>query len=1165
MSDDPRVQKLLDELFDRQTTPEEVCGSCAELLPVVRERWRQICRARAELDALLPATPAGGLPTLPPEGPTLPTVAGYEVEAVLGRGGMGVVFRARHLRLNRLVALKMALAGAYAGPHERERFRREAEAVAALRHPNVVQVYDVGEADGLPYFTMELLEGGSLADQLTGAPRPARQAAQLVATLTAAVHAANQCGIVHRDLKPANILLAADGTPKITDFGLARRLDHPGRLTWTGTPLGTPSYMAPEQARGNVHAIGPATDVYALGAILYELLTGRPPCLGETAAETVLQVIHQEPVPPARLNAKVPRDLETICLKCLSKEPGRRYASARQLGDDLGRFLRGEPVAARPIGAAERLQKWVRRRPAVAALLAVAVLLAVAGGAGAWLVARQQADAQAHQDQTDEKVRGALGHARGLLEEGWQAADLAKLAAAGAEAKRAVDVAHSGGASAPVLQEADAFLKEAGARRARAEKTRALLDAILDAAFPPEKVVAARDDQGRPGPPARQPLDDQYATAFRRWGLDVDATAEAEVVARLLAEPDVVVQEVIAGLDLWLLARQRDRRPEADWRRLYRVADRLDGSARHRRLRALLVGELPPRWEGVAGLVGPVPSWPALWDLARGERWQQVRRLRQEIDARTAPVGTVVLLSHVCRAVGDAVGAEEVLGQALAHRPGQVLLLYAQGKLWEQQGRAGVARAIEFYRAARAQRPRLGIALSEALIYTDRGNEAERILLELVRDRPQLPELHVCLGVALDAQHKDGAAEAAFRKAVELQPDSAALHNNLGICLERQRQHAAAEAAYRKAIELRPDFAAAHGNLGMTLGNQRNYPAAEAALGKAIDLNPRSAVLQYDFGTILRLQQRYAAAEAAYRKAIELRPDFAWAFNELGSVLMSQRKDAAAEAAFRRAIDLQPDYALAYYNLAVWQTTRRPPAVAEASYRKAIDLQPDLAVAHHGLGAVLIPQGRFGEALASVQRAYELLPRTDPGRERVRSLLVVCERFVALDARLGAILRGTEKPAGAVEQIELARVCTFKQLHAAAARFHAEAFAARPELAAAVTAGARFSAARAAVLAGCGQGRDADRLDPEARARWRRQALDWLRQDLTWWDGALAGGDAQAIAHAREWLPRWRTDGTLDGVRARDGLARLPDAERAQWQQLWSDVDALLRRAGAVD
>ena len=261
----------------------------------------------------------------------LPRVLGYEVQGVLGRGGVGVVYQARHVRLNRPVALKMLLAGAYAVPEELERFLREAEAVAGLRHPNIVQVYDIGDMDGRPYFTMELVEGGSLAKKLAGTPEPARRAAALVSAMAGAVHAAHLSGIVHRDLKPANVLLTADGTPKVTDFGLARRLEGGGGLTLSGAPLGTPSYMAPEQARGDKAAIGPATDIYALGAILYECLTGRPPFRAETPAATLQQVLADEPVPPVRLNPRVPRDLDTICLKCLHKEPSGAMQPRRPL------------------------------------------------------------------------------------------------------------------------------------------------------------------------------------------------------------------------------------------------------------------------------------------------------------------------------------------------------------------------------------------------------------------------------------------------------------------------------------------------------------------------------------------------------------------------------------------------------------------------------------------------------------------------------------------------------------------------------------------------------------------------------------------------------------------------------------------------------------------
>jgi WD40 repeat protein/serine/threonine protein kinase len=364
-----------------------------------------------------PPTPAA--PQLPAAAAELPAIPGYEVLEELGRGAMGVVYLARHLELRRLVALKMIKDPALSGARGLARFRAEAEAVARLQHPNIVQLHDVGEHNGHPYLTLEHVAGGSLDRLLGGTPQPAPAAAQLVETLARAMHAAHRCGIVHRDLKPANVLLqmpndqspipndqspmpndqsprTIDGTaspgtldighwslgiPKITDFGLAKRLDQDGDPTQSGAVVGTASYMAPEQAGGPGKEVGPVADVYALGAILYDALTGRPPFKAGSRLETLLQVVSEEPVPPSRLRPKLPRDLETICLKCLHKEPHRRYPSAAALADDLGRFRAGKPVQARPVGRAERAAKWARREPAVAALLA-AVLLTLASGAG---------------------------------------------------------------------------------------------------------------------------------------------------------------------------------------------------------------------------------------------------------------------------------------------------------------------------------------------------------------------------------------------------------------------------------------------------------------------------------------------------------------------------------------------------------------------------------------------------------------------------------------------------------------------------------------------------------------------------------------------------------------------------------------------------------------
>ena len=291
-------------------------------------------------------------PSSEPAAPAVPvavSIPGYEILGVLGRGGMGTVYKARQCGFDRLVALKMIHAGGHAGD-DLARFRTEAQAVACLQHPNIVQVFEIGEHEGWHFFTFEFCAGGSLEKKLNGVPLPPAEAARLVETLAHAVHAAHQHRILHRDLKPSNILLEADGTPKITDFGLAKKLDEVGQ-TASGAVLGTPSYMAPEQARGRLQDLGPATDVYGLGAILYELLTGRPPFKAATTLETIVQVMSAEPAAPARLQPGTPCALETICLKALAKEPGRRYAGAQELADDLKRFLAGEPIRARPVGA----------------------------------------------------------------------------------------------------------------------------------------------------------------------------------------------------------------------------------------------------------------------------------------------------------------------------------------------------------------------------------------------------------------------------------------------------------------------------------------------------------------------------------------------------------------------------------------------------------------------------------------------------------------------------------------------------------------------------------------------------------------------------------------------------------------------------------------------
>jgi serine/threonine-protein kinase len=323
----------------------------------------------------------------------------YTVVGALGQGGMGVVWKARQKRPDRLVALKMFRAGDLASPTDAQRFRNEAEVIAQLDHPHILPVYEVGEHDGVHYFSMKLVEGGSLNDHLDSFRADPRAAARLLATIARAIRYAHQRGVLHRDLKPSNILLDAQGEPHISDFGLAKRVEIDSSLTQSGTLMGTPSYMAPEQTSGRKGAVTTATDVYGLGAVLYALLTGRPPFQGDTVLETLERVREREPEPLRPINPKIDRDLETICLKCLQKEPQRRYESALALAEDLERWMNGKPIRARPLTRLGHLRRWCRRNPLLATLVLVVTVLIVFSlvglAVGSWLIWQQNQETQA--------------------------------------------------------------------------------------------------------------------------------------------------------------------------------------------------------------------------------------------------------------------------------------------------------------------------------------------------------------------------------------------------------------------------------------------------------------------------------------------------------------------------------------------------------------------------------------------------------------------------------------------------------------------------------------------------------------------------------------------------------------------------------------------------
>jgi serine/threonine-protein kinase len=765
VADNSRVEQLLDELYDSQATPEDVCSSCPELLPEVRERLWKIRRVEAAVDALFPKSSEPGAvgPTPGHEAATLPRIPGYEVEAVLGHGGMGVVFRARHLRLGRTVALKMALADVYAGPHERARFQREAEAAAALRHPNVVQIHDVGDSDGRPYFTMEYVEGGNLAQKLAGTPQPARQAAALLATLARAVHAAHQGGIVHRDLKPGNVLLTAPvsgaealegtrtrsslGTPKISDFGLARRLDGEAGLTRTGTALGTPSYMAPEQARSQTDGVGPAADVYALGAILYECLTGRPPFRAETAAETVLQVIHQDPVAPSRLNARVPRDLETICLKCLRKEPQLRYVSAAALAEDLERFLRGEPVAARPEGRFERLARRVRRRPVRSLALAAGTLILVGLVAGGlWLLSERAAAARAMKAErvavraaAAEDLRDMVGC---LKKSSWP------------EARAA-------------LERARGRLGESGSADLRRLLDQGACDLELAARLEAIRLNRARGIRVF----LVGPIDEQYDEAFHEAGLGRAGDAPQVVAGRVRASH--IQGALVAALDHWSAYAANPRR--RSW--VLDVARRADPDPAGWRDRA----RDPAVRADEAALVKVIKAAPVADSCV-----PLLLALDRHLDPHSKE--RLPFLKKIQQAHADDFWANFTLGNVLQ---------------WENPGEA-----VRYYQAAVALRPHMALTyhnLGLALFSTGRLEEAIVHFRKAVDLDPTSLQTHHVLALVLAQLGRHDEAIEQLRTAIRFNPNEAGLHAGLGQRLEAAGRPVEALPHYRRAVALNPN------------------------------------------------------------------------------------------------------------------------------------------------------------------------------------------------------------------------------------------------------------------------------------------------------------------------------------------------------------------------
>ena len=1214
MADEVLVRQLLEEVSDSRCTPEEACREHPELLSEVRRRWQRLRAFEAHVEQLFPspgpeqrAAAPGSTPA--PSG-ELPQIPGYLVESVLGRGGIGIVYRARHVRLGRHVALKMLLAGEFASRDQLDRFRREAEVVAGLRHPGIVQVFDVGDHEGRPWFTMELIEGGSLAQDLDGKPQPGRRAAGVVASLAQAMQAAHDRGVVHRDIKPANVLLDAGGVARLSDFGLARRLEGGSKLTLAGSPMGTPSYMAPEQALGKEDLIGPATDVYALGALLYEMLTGRPPFQGETAAETERQVVTQEPVRPSRLNSKVPRDLETICLKCLSKDPARRYASAADLAEDLRRYEHGEAIRARPASAAEHVLHWVRRKPAAAALiLTILALLGLAAvmGVNAW-----RSESKRREDIATWNPRLGLVHelqANGRYRE---ARELL-------QNSTATDVGELGQRIRSAFGDLDLAQRLQDIRSDRAS----LVDGGLDDAS-----IRAKADRG-------------YADALGAAGLSDLQVPPAVVADRIRASP--VHRAIVAALDDWTLCASDDARlrwifevarladPDpAGWRDRVRTPDlsrdELAGLAEEAVVKDHSVQLLMALGQRVAAAgVDPVAFLERVQEQYPGDFW------------------TCYSLAN---ALWDRQPSESIryYQAALASQPDNAVAHHSVGRALANVERT--AEAIDHFREAVRLEPTFAEAIGDlGMALADRGelDEALELAQRAVALDGTSPRNHGGLGYVFKSQGRKDEAMASFRESIALDPDFVWGHFNLALLLEEAGRFDEAMEHLERARRVEPNSgwlsvgiarllmrqqrydesievleattkldskmwrAGAHKLLGDCWRAKQSPERALLEYSTSLALNPdsepvarsrRSVMVQVGLGQAAWAEWEHAlksapAEHTAWSGFAELsllldHPDaYAWACGELldrfeasddpqvcervgrsclvGALGPAETERAAAAIERALASEQAPDWTRPYFQVAQGLARYRlgdfDGAVGALQGEASRVLGP---LPHLVLSMSHQRAGRPGEAvrsLATALRVHDWNPATTEGPDAWIFLILRGEAESLVLPDLAAWLEGQGGPADQGARLALVAACESRQLTARAASLYSEAFAAEPELANRLETGLRHRAACCAAQAGMGRGEDADQLGEAERESLRAQARAWLCDDLAAWRSLLAGSSPAQREQLPTRLQSLFESPALGCVRDEVELGKLPDAERQAWLALWRDVEALLDEA----
>lgn len=1019
---DPRVRRIVEEALESDATPEDLCRETPELLPEVRAGLARVRSLELELDAVFPdSAPRDRRQESRPfrcaqgsraerddsaaatADSELPHIHGHEIVEVIGRGGMGVVYRANDLCLRRVVAVKTLLSGVPKGPRELERFLREAQAAAGLTHPNIVQVHEVGNRDGVPYFTMEYVDGGSLAEWLEAAPRSAMECAALVATLADAVEFAHRGGIVHRDLKPSNVLLTADGIPKIVDFGVAFRLDCDPGLTATQSPVGTPSYMAPEQARSETGAIGPRSDVYALGAILYQALTGRPPFRAETSVETLRQVLHDEPVAPSSFDPRLRRDLETICLKCLEKDPDRRYGSAAELAAELRRFLRNEPIRARPAGRIERLYKWSRRHPARAALVSAVIVVVAAGmGAASWLKWRTTALEQAVQVDleraSDLGTRGDWNGARAALDRATARLDTFGCSELRSSVQR-------------VTQELD-------------------LVARLDAIRVNRSTLPGSDQEFRA---SWERADREYERAFRDAGIGGPGDELATFAARV--EGSTVRDAVIRSLDDWAVCVDGD-----DARREWLLAA------------ARLADPDPTGWRD---RVRNAATWLDESVLT------ELTRTAPESGASTPLL--LALADRLARSGGD---PAPFLAQLQQRHPDDYFVNQQLGVVLGSRGDEEGVRYLQASLALRPDSPIAWIHLGVALGQSGRLDESIRHLERALVMRPDSALAFANLGNAYTSARRFDDAIEAFDAALRIEPAGVSSRHNYGRMLLEIGRVDDAIAALTEAVELDPGYVEGRSALGHAL-HQANRPhEAIEQLRAAVALDPNHPGANNNLARSLAAIGREEEAIEYYFRAAELAPHDAVIRANLGNQLLRVDRDLEARTQLEIAVESDPTLAKAHQGLGIVLGELGEYRAAIEAFETARALAPDLAAVAAAIAYAQYMQGDFVAARDTAADYLASVAGNDPHRERVNVLLERARRLIEVGEKYEKVRSGEASVADAHEALDLAEFCRRRGDSLVAAEFAARALLEEPGLGADLRGAIRLDAARDALVAG---------------------------------------------------------------------------------------------------